>query len=73
MGHSGLREKGLLLGSGGSIQCPTGWRQVRPHSQVLGGGSESQGKEDRDEEVEEGMMDQRRSRTEESDGDWGRV
>lgn len=54
MGHSRLREKGLLLGSGGSIQCPTGWRQVRPHSQVLGGGSESQGKEDRDEEVEEG-------------------
>lgn len=60
MGHSRLRDKGWLWPSAGSIQCPPGWRQVRPHSQVLGGGSESQGDEDRGEEVEERGMNQRR-------------
>lgn len=59
MGHSRL-DKGLLRHSAGSIQCPPGWRQVRPHSQVLGGGSESQGDEDGGEEVEESRMNQRR-------------
>lgn len=70
-----LGEKGLLWRSAretssvqpdGGGRCSrmeagaAGWRQVRPHSQVLGGRSESQGDEDRDEKVEESRMDQGR-------------